>query len=67
MLPTCFIDGEIVALQFVSTKLAKADAKGPRNFSKKAIVLNLLRRKDGATLTQIAKATDRRTTASWVS
>ena len=30
----------------------------PREFSKKAIVLDLLRRKDGATLAEIAKATD---------
>jgi hypothetical protein len=30
----------------------------PREFSKKAIVLDLLRRKDGATLAEIAKATE---------
>jgi hypothetical protein len=30
----------------------------PREFSKKAIVLDLLRRKDGATMAEIAKATD---------
>ena len=29
----------------------------PREFSKKAIVLDLLRRKDGATMAEIAKAT----------
>jgi hypothetical protein len=33
------------------------EAKVPREFSKKAIVLDLLRRKDGATLAQIAEAT----------
>ena len=45
---------------------AKKDAKKPaaktaivpREFSKKAIVLDLLRRKDGATMAEIAKATD---------
>ena len=37
---------------------AKDDAKVPREFSKKAIVLDLLRRKDGATMAEIAKATD---------
>ncbi|MCX6632304.1 MAG: DUF3489 domain-containing protein [Candidatus Solibacter sp.] len=37
---------------------AKADATVPREFSKKAIVLDLLRRKDGATMAEIAKATD---------
>jgi hypothetical protein len=40
-----------------SKKAAKA-AGVPREFSKKAIVLDLLRRKDGATLAEIAKATD---------
>ena len=34
------------------------DAAVPREFSKKAIVLDLLRRKDGATMAEIAKATD---------
>ena len=37
---------------------AAATAKVPREFSKKAIVLDLLRRKDGATMAEIAKATD---------
>ena len=37
---------------------AKAEAALPREFSKKAIVLDLLRRKDGATMAEIAKATD---------
>ena len=43
-----------------SKKASKAtdDAKVPREFSKKAIVLDLLRRKDGATMAEIAKATD---------
>ena len=42
-----------------SKKAAKAkDAKLPREFSKKNIVLDLLRRKDGATMAEIAKATD---------
>ncbi len=45
-----------------SKKASKAAApkgpKPPREFSKKAIVLDLLRRKDGATMTEIAKATD---------
>ena len=49
-----------------ATKPAKKDAKKPtaktatvpRDFSKKAIVLDLLRRKDGATMAEIAKATD---------
>lgn len=36
----------------------KGDANVPREFSKKAIVLDLLRRKDGATMAEIAKATD---------
>ena len=34
------------------------DAAVPREFSKKAIVLDLMRRKDGATMAEIAKATD---------
>ena len=37
---------------------AKAEARVPREFSKKQIVLDMLRRKDGATLAQIAEATD---------
>jgi hypothetical protein len=43
-----------------ATKAARAKdgASVPREFSKKAIVLELLRRKEGATLTEIAKATD---------
>ena len=42
-----------------SKKAAKVkEAKVPREFSKKAIVLDLLRRKDGATMAEIAKATD---------
>jgi hypothetical protein len=42
-----------------SDKAPKAkDAAVPREFSKKAIVLDLLRRKDGATIAEIAKATD---------
>ena len=43
-----------------SKKASKAakDAAVPREFSKKAIVLDLLRRKDGATMAEIAKATD---------
>jgi hypothetical protein len=36
----------------------KAGASVPREFSKKAIVLEMLRRKEGATLAEIAKATD---------
>jgi hypothetical protein len=39
-------------------KNAKGSASVPREFSKKAIVLDLLRRKDGATMAEIAKATD---------
>lgn len=39
-------------------KAAKADAPVPREFSKKAIVIDLMRRKDGATMAEIAKATD---------
>jgi uncharacterized membrane protein len=35
-----------------------APASVPREFSKKAIVLDLLRRKNGATMAEIAKATD---------
>src|ERR1051326_45532 len=44
-----------------ATKTASKPAKSadvPREFSKKAIVLDLLRRKDGATMAEIAKATD---------
>jgi hypothetical protein len=40
-----------------ASKIAKS-ADVPREFSKKAIVLDLLRRKDGATMAEIAKATD---------
>ncbi len=40
-----------------SKKAAKA-ASVPREFSKKNAVLDLLRRKEGATLAEIAKATD---------
>jgi hypothetical protein len=36
---------------------AKEGASVPREFSKKAIVLEMLRRKEGATLAEIAKAT----------
>ena len=44
-----------------ATKTASKPAKSsgvPREFSKKEIVLDLLRRKDGATMAEIAKATD---------
>ena len=43
-----------------TTKAArtKEGASVPREFSKKAIVLEMLRRKDGATLAEIAKATN---------
>lgn len=42
-----------------TTKKAKdAAASVPREFSKKAIVLDLLARKDGATMAEIATATD---------
>jgi len=44
-----------------ATKTASKTAKSadvPREFSKKAIVLDLLRRRDGATMAEIAKATD---------
>ena len=42
-----------------SKKAAKVkEARVPREFSKKAIVLDLLRRKDGATMAEIAKATN---------
>jgi hypothetical protein len=43
-----------------ATKVArtKKGAAVPREFSKKAIVLEMLRRKEGATLAEIAKATD---------
>ena len=37
---------------------ATSTASMPREFSKKAIVIELLRRKDGATMAEIAKATD---------
>jgi len=40
------------------TATTKTGAPVPREFSKKAIVLEMLRRKDGATLAEIAKATD---------
>lgn len=44
----------------VSKPAAKKETKAsvPREFSKKAVVLDLLRRKDGATMAEIAKATD---------
>jgi len=41
-----------------SKKAAKTDAAVPREFSKKAIVIDLMRRKEGATLAEIAKATE---------
>lgn len=41
----------------VATKKAKAEAAIPREFSKKAIVLDLLRRKDGATMAEIGAKT----------
>jgi Protein of unknown function (DUF3489) len=41
-----------------ASKAKDAAATVPREFSKKAIVLDLLRRKDGATMAEIAKATD---------
>jgi hypothetical protein len=37
---------------------AATEAGAPHEFSKKAIVLDLLRRKDGATMAEIAKAMD---------
>ena len=40
-----------------SKKAAKSDAAVPREFSKKAIVIEMMRRKEGATLAEIAKAT----------
>jgi Protein of unknown function (DUF3489) len=40
------------------TPKAKGTATTPREGSKKQIVLDLLRRKDGATMAEIAKATD---------
>lgn len=53
-----------VAKPAASKKALKPEAKKatkaalPREFSKKAIVLDLLRRKDGAAMAEIAKATD---------
>ncbi len=41
-----------------SKKTSKATDGQPREGSKKAIVLDLLRRKNGATMAEIAKATD---------
>ncbi len=41
-----------------ATSKANKSASVPREFSKKAIVLDLLRRKDGATMGEIAKATE---------
>ena len=40
-----------------ASKAKDAPARVPREFSKKQIVLDMLRRKDGATLAQIAEAT----------
>jgi len=40
------------------SKKAAKEAAVPRAFSKKAIILDLLRRKQGATMAEIAKATD---------
>lgn len=40
-----------------STKKAASTVTVPREFSKKAVVLDLLRRKDGATMAEIAKST----------
>ena len=39
-----------------SKKAAKSDAALPREFSKKAIVIDMMRRKEGATLAEIGKA-----------
>jgi uncharacterized membrane protein len=45
--------------KIASKKAAKAkEAKVPREFSKKNIILDLLRRPKGATMAEIAKATD---------
>lgn len=41
-----------------TSKKASKTASVPREFSKKAIVLDLMRRKEGATLAEIAKATE---------
>jgi hypothetical protein len=41
-----------------ASKKATSTGSVPREFSKKQIVLGLLRRKDGATMAEIAKATD---------
>ncbi|HZT29513.1 MAG TPA: DUF3489 domain-containing protein [Bryobacteraceae bacterium] len=41
-----------------ASKKAAKDAAVPREFSKKAIVIEMMRRKEGATLAEIAKATD---------
>ena len=41
-----------------SRKTAKTKAKSTRSGSKAAIVLDLMKRKEGATLAEIAKATD---------
>ena len=41
-----------------SKRAAKSDAAVPREFNKKAIVLELMQRTGGATMAEIAKATD---------
>jgi hypothetical protein len=46
------------AAKKTASNKATTTASVPREFSKKAIVLDLLRRKDGATMGEIAKATD---------
>ena len=51
---------DVASKKAKATKAARAKqgASVPREFSKKAIVIELLRRKDGASLAEIAKATE---------
>jgi hypothetical protein len=62
--PAAKKDAKPAASKKASKATTKKEAKPtnkdrvPREFSKKNIVLDLLRRKDGATMAEIAKATD---------
>ena len=58
--PAAPLAADVAPKKAKATKAAKSKegAAVPREFSKKAIVLEMLRRKEGASLAEIAKATD---------